>query len=156
MFFGRGLANLQKPFATAPMTWLRKTDERENKLVPALFALPSPVAIHLSIGPGPNLPLSEGRSAKAAQRCRRERCNARHPNNVDSFSLNRRDTSLLLDSSTTSLLQRPALHHSCRSPSARADLSSDKERLGSKRNLAAFPRTHSQITFTGTFSGVAT
>ena len=30
-----------------------------------------------------------------------------------------------------------------------------EERLGSKRNLAAFPRPHSQITFTGTFSGVA-
>jgi hypothetical protein len=49
MFFGRGLANLQKPFAPAPMTWLRESNERKNKLVPALFALPSPVAIHPGI-----------------------------------------------------------------------------------------------------------
>jgi hypothetical protein len=49
MFFGCGFANLQKPLAAAAMTRLRQPNERENKLVPALFALPSPVAIHLSI-----------------------------------------------------------------------------------------------------------
>jgi len=81
----------------------------------------------------PNLSLSEEEApAKAAQRYRRERCNARHRNRVGSFNLNAETPSPPLDSGTTThCYDRPALNLTRRSPSARADLSSDKERLES-------------------------
>src|SRR5580704_12486064 len=49
MLFRSGLADLQKPFASAPMTSLGQPNERKYKLIPTLFAFPFPVAIHLAI-----------------------------------------------------------------------------------------------------------
>src|SRR5580692_6596465 len=46
-FFGSHFASFQKPLAAASMARTRKSNERQNKLVPALFAFPFPVAIHL-------------------------------------------------------------------------------------------------------------
>src|ERR1700691_6020562 len=49
----------------------------------------------------PNLSLSEERSAKAAKRCRRVRCNARQFTTLDSFNRNAETPTPSPDSSTT-------------------------------------------------------
>ena len=64
----------------------------------------------------PNLSLSEERSAKAAERCRREWCNARQSTNPDSFNLNAEKRVRRSTAAQQALLRRPALHHSRRSP----------------------------------------
>ena len=63
----------------------------------------------------PNLPLSEGRSAKAAQRCRRERYNASHCTDADSSNRNAKTLISPHDSSTTT---RCWLGQRCTSPVA--------------------------------------
>ncbi len=86
----------------------------------------------------PNLSLSEERSAKAAKRCRRERCNARQRTNAYSSNLgveygsaSRQQHHFLTRCekkesvvTTASVAPLPA------PPSIGADLSSDKESLG--------------------------
>src|SRR5271168_4261458 len=49
MFFSRGFADLQKPFAAASMTRFGYSHQREYKLKAASFALPPPVAVDLHI-----------------------------------------------------------------------------------------------------------
>ncbi len=53
IFFRSSLADLQKPFASAPMTRLRQPNQRKYKLIPTLLAFPFPVAIHLFLFPPP-------------------------------------------------------------------------------------------------------
>jgi hypothetical protein len=54
MLFRSSLADLQKPFASAPMTRLGQPDQRKYKLIPTLLAFPFPVAIHLAIAFAPS------------------------------------------------------------------------------------------------------
>src|SRR5277367_175211 len=49
MLFRSSLADLQKPFASAPMTRLGQPNQCKYELVPTLLAFPFPVAIHLAI-----------------------------------------------------------------------------------------------------------
>src|SRR6266404_5001962 len=88
-----------------------------------------------------------GRRKPRKARCRRERCNARQRTNADSFNhesntLSRRQEAAgmfgLVAVSRSALPARSALYLSHRSPSARADLSLEKERLGSGRSPASF------------------
>jgi hypothetical protein len=53
MLFRSSLADLQKPFASAPMTRLGQPNERKYKLIPTLLAFPFPIAIHLFPSPLP-------------------------------------------------------------------------------------------------------
>ncbi len=64
----------------------------------------------------PNLSLSEERPAKAAQRCRRERCNARQRTDADSFNHNRKDTKPARQQHNKFAVHLPALHLTRRSP----------------------------------------
>jgi hypothetical protein len=53
MLFRSSLADLQKPFASAPMTRLGQPNQRKYKLIPTLLAFPFPIAIHLFPSPLP-------------------------------------------------------------------------------------------------------
>src|SRR5271166_1475858 len=71
MFFRGGLADLQEPLASAPMTSLGQPNERKYKLIPTFFAFPFPVAIHLFLSP---LPARERMKVRVrTQRALRER-----------------------------------------------------------------------------------
>src|SRR5258708_3798819 len=132
IFFGRRFADLQEPFAAASIARAGQSNERKQELIPALLALPSPIAIHLPISSGPILTSPcprRGRRKPLEKRCRRERCNARQLTQADSFNRNARHRVRRLTAAQRALMLFRALHPTRRTPSARADLPSDKGRF---------------------------